>query len=346
MSTNRVLSEILSHVTGWVLCLNVLYPSADGSAASALAQKTVLDDAPPPTLLDVEFTNTEDGWLVGRIGIFKTSNGGKTWTKIGPSIAVSRNVGASALSILTPIFRLDFIDADKGWVQRSDGLLKTNDGGLTWQLISVLETRQQKAFQSFSFIEERHGWALDIDGSIYYTDDGGESWSRQASIAAGRAAKTVTANECWIVGSGGKLTHTTDAGGTWSTLFVGTDEDLLDVAVVDGRFLFVNSSRSVYQSLDSGKTWTLALRPGLGSPVINSVRFANPSMGWVVGDRGMILHTSDGGKTWSAQKSGVRTALKRISVIDGRAAWIIGDALMLKTVDGGKNWRRQKVPSL
>src|SRR5437868_1957139 len=38
---------------------------------------------------------------------------------------------------------------------------------------------------------------------------------------------------------------------------------------------------------------------------LTAVTFVDADHGWAVGDRGVIWHTSDGGRTWKLQKSGV-----------------------------------------
>jgi len=59
---------------------------------------------------------------------------------------------------------------------------------------------------------------------------------------------------------------------------------------------------------------------------------------WAVGRRGTILHTSDGGRTWSCQASGVECTLVAVSAVDRYTAWATGAGVVLKTVDGGATW--------
>src|SRR4051812_42535549 len=42
---------------------------------------------------------------------------------------------------------------------------------------------------------------------------------------------------------------------------------------------------------------------------LTSVTFVNADRGWAAGDRGVIWHTSDGGRTWKLQNSGVTCRL-------------------------------------
>ena len=46
--------------------------------------------------------------------------------------------------------------------------------------------------------------------------------------------------------------------------------------------------------------------------------------GWAVGSAGVIAHTTDGGKTWAPQHSGVKENLRQITFVDENHGWIAG----------------------
>ncbi len=62
-----------------------------------------------------------------------------------------------------------------------------------------------------------------------------------------------------------------------------------------------------------------------------------------VGERGIILGSSDQGRTWERRPSQVQATLTGISFApDSRRGWAVGhDALILVTEDGGRSWRQQ-----
>ncbi len=103
----------------------------------------------------------------------------------------------------------------------------------------------------------------------------------------------------------------------------------------------------------------LALLPAIASAGEQSMRadarlggvcFVDVRQGWVVGDRGVIRHTDDGGKTWQPQNSGVSCRLESVCFIDHRTGWAAGgfchpythagSGVLLSTRDGGKHWHR------
>ena len=66
---------------------------------------------------------------------------------------------------------------------------------------------------------------------------------------------------------------------------------------------------------------------------------------------GSVLATTDGGETWSSQRTPVPHALlDQVTCVDRTHAWVVGRkdgrAVMLSTMDGGATWRRQRVGAL
>jgi photosystem II stability/assembly factor-like uncharacterized protein len=75
--------------------------------------------------------------------------------------------------------------------------------------------------------------------------------------------------------------------------------------------------------------------------------FITSDEGWIAGDKGTILHTSDAGKTWKAQlggdPQGTEQALRDLRFVDSKHGWAatsngLGTPL-LRTVDG-QNWQQ------
>jgi photosystem II stability/assembly factor-like uncharacterized protein len=75
------------------------------------------------------------------------------------------------------------------------------------------------------------------------------------------------------------------------------------------------------------------------------VRALSPTEAWAVGNFGAILHTVDGGKTWTASTSGTRLPLYGVDFADARTGWAVGKSgLVLRTEDGGATWKQQPTP--
>ena len=74
-----------------------------------------------------------------------------------------------------------------------------------------------------------------------------------------------------------------------------------------------------------------------------SAAFVTPQSGWVVGRKGIILHTSDGGATWDFEASGERDDLIDVDFATAQSGWVVGKSgTILHTEDGGDTWSQQK----
>jgi photosystem II stability/assembly factor-like uncharacterized protein len=73
-----------------------------------------------------------------------------------------------------------------------------------------------------------------------------------------------------------------------------------------------------------------------------AVKLASGGRAWAVGAFGTILHSTDGGRTWSRQAAPTTEPLFGVDVLDDHHGWIVGRAgLVLATTDGGATWQQQ-----
>ncbi len=76
------------------------------------------------------------------------------------------------------------------------------------------------------------------------------------------------------------------------------------------------------------------------SALLIGIAFASPSNGWIVGEGGVMLHTTNKGETWSSYGSPSYTNLNKIAFADSLHGYIVGDGnTILVTADGGTTWR-------
>ena len=79
---------------------------------------------------------------------------------------------------------------------------------------------------------------------------------------------------------------------------------------------------------------------------LNDVYFVDENKGWAVGSRGTLLHTVDGGTTWSSRNFETGLNFKALSFVNQDCGWIlaIGDVgynpanRIYKTTNGGADW--------
>ena len=90
---------------------------------------------------------------------------------------------------------------------------------------------------------------------------------------------------------------------------------------------------------------------------LHGVFFMDQNRGWVVGSKGTILATEDGGTTWKATAKPSDDVLLDIYFADPLHGWLVCErniyqlksndeprTYLMSTSDGGKNWQRIKIP--
>lgn len=77
---------------------------------------------------------------------------------------------------------------------------------------------------------------------------------------------------------------------------------LLDIAKAGDRLVSVGFRGHIIYSDNFGTSWEQASVPV--SVLLNAVSFVDDEYGWAVGHSGVVLHTTNGGKTWATQFDG------------------------------------------
>lgn len=85
---------------------------------------------------------------------------------------------------------------------------------------------------------------------------------------------------------------------------------------------------------------------------LNKLCFLDSLRGWVVGNKGTILKTTDGGRNWDEQESGTTLDLLDIFMMDEQRGWALGiflptdtvfdfGTIILNTTNGGATWQNR-----
>ncbi len=151
----------------------------------------------------------------------------------------------------------------------------------------------------------------------------------------------------WVVGRGGAILHTKDAGQTWESRASGTASDLIDITFdaqgVNGWA--VGTRGGVTVTHDSGKTWVVSDQTA-DSGLLLSVHAVNARTVWIASSGGLALVSEDGGRNWGGRY--LMPAADRLAAVrfdrSGRVGWAVGRGVILKTTNGGVNWQAMPVP--
>ena len=310
-------------------------------------------------LNDVCFVDETRGWAVGDRGvIWQTANGGETWTRAESPTDAN-------------LFAVSFLDQNYGLavggrvlpsVQVGQGvILRTVDGGQTWGEVA---TASFPILRDVRILDAENAWIAGDSSNLYpsglfFSADTGVEWtpvdgtrsggwqaalydpierlglgvtplgevqrisgpeSERAALSLGvRRVEDVaydgTTNCAWLVGDQGLALFSSDFGASWSQTPGGFPNeaqfyfDLNAVVAKDGFVGAAGSPGSVFfYTDDGGITWNAAAT-GIKTP-LRKMTFVNRSVGWAVGDLGVIIATRDGGRTWRVQRRGAeRVAL-------------------------------------
>jgi photosystem II stability/assembly factor-like uncharacterized protein len=182
------------------------------------------------------------------------------------------------------------------------------------------------------------GWAVGDSGSILSTTDGGVTWMPQSSGTTDllNAVSFVDINTGWVVMiRAGLILSTTDGGAHWTPRSTEANDPLYAVSFVDADTgTAVGAFGTLVRTTDGGVTWMLESSGRTDVKV--GVSFVDANTGWAVG--GTILHTNDGGATWTDQGYGGAA----VSFVDANTGWAVGErGTILSTTDGGATWTPQ-----
>ncbi len=229
------------------------------------------------------FVDSNNGWLVGSVGIINTTDGGGVWTLQNSDYP---NANKSVY----------FTDSNNGWaVGDSGSIISTGDGGSSW---AAQSSGTNETLRSVVFADAQNGWAAGDNSTIIATTDGGSSWTSQSSGTYSgnfHEASFINSTTGMIAGENGAVFKTTDGGSVWTRLNTGTSDELYFVFFLDANNAWAGGKfGTIIHTSDGGDNWILQ-----SSSIVvpfYGVHFSSERMGWTAGMQGEILYTFSGGE--------------------------------------------------
>ncbi len=227
--------------------------------------------------------SADTAWLSGKDGvIWRTEDGGRIWRK--------QTIGQGDITALY------FLDNKRGWAVTSDGeVIRTVDSGDSWQRVSEVGAW----LRGVSFSDANHGLACGSYGYLARTEDGGVSWERVGAAPNLRleAVAHRTAAEAYVVGEGGTVFRSADAGSSWAAVDLKTDQYLRRVDFAGNAGYIVGAIGGFWRTGD-GSSWEKKAAPKY---VLYSVAATPPEVLWCGAGGGALLYSADGGYSWEDQ---------------------------------------------
>lgn len=180
--------------------------------------------------------------------------------------------------------------------------------------------------------------AVGSDGLILHSTDGGGTWSSPTSGASDnlRRVRWHSPSLGVILGNGGVALKSVDGGASWQSMNTGTTKALFDIHFFDAaNWLVIGQAALRITTTDGGQSWE---EQGSGTDNFNEIDIRG-DFGAIVGNKGLIRYTKDGGKSWGNGKASTNLELTGVSVGDDSTAIAVGaNGTILRTEDGGRNW--------
>ncbi|MDY6971404.1 MAG: YCF48-related protein [Thermodesulfobacteriota bacterium] len=229
--------------------------------------------------------------------------------------------------------------------------LKTGFAGA----VSYSLERRDKLF-AVHCVDKQTRWIVGNRGLIINSVDGGKTWKKlKTTWDYSLNDITFVNNSGWIVGQKGLILYTNDGGLNWDRQDAKTDKSLLGVYFFDEHNgLSFGESGTILLTKDGGSSWQitpiawaeiLPIYLGTIPPTLYEVSFVDGLHGWIVGDNGSVLSTSDSGNTWESLRIGLFPPLFSVCFKSRLEGWAVGqNGDFLHTQDGGVNWDEIDLP--
>ena len=209
-----------------------IYKTTDAGATWTLQFR---NDDPKRFLDAMSFWDADHGIVIGdsidrRFDILVTTNGGQTWTRVGPETLppALENEGAFAASGTNiAVYGKKYAWIGLGAAARGR-VLHTSDAGRHWKVFDTpIKSGQSAGIFSIAFRDQRHGVIVGGDyqkekeavDNLAITSDGGATWSLVKGLSGFRSVVAYlpgTASLIALGPSGGD--YSTDDGHTWTRI--------------------------------------------------------------------------------------------------------------------------------
>lgn len=266
-----------------------------------------------------------------------------------------------------------FLDARYGWVVGDHGTIwHTADGGVNWML---QETPIDCSLHSVYFVDRNFGLAVggylfpftrQGRGVVLLTTDGGKSWSMISvdHYPVFHRIRMFDPTTGFLAGESSEfcpsgLFSTRDGGRTWKPIVSDKTEGWMAVDFLDdktgigidrlGSLRSLHANREIQTPQAGASRFTgLKLIPSknVGANSVDGNTVGRAINGWLVGENGLVLSTTDSGFRWSVtpgklpgQSAGL-IDLKTVEVMDDKI-WVAGSpgTFVYSSSDTGKTWR-------
>ncbi len=219
----------------------------------------------------IAFPSRDTGYISGPDDFLKTFDGGETWALLG--------VGFD---------KIHFPDPNVGYAIRGEDVLKTTNSGQSWNVLHGFPITALQPINIY-FITADIGYVADLI-SLYATADGGTTWFANAAPGWSTAFNFLDTLNGFAINQNGRISLTNDGGANWYDS-EGSDFFLRSVFASSESVVYVAGLNTLTVSTDGGNTWThLRTQDGTSiASDIYDIHFLDDLTGFGVTASGEIL---------------------------------------------------------
>jgi photosystem II stability/assembly factor-like uncharacterized protein len=294
----------------------------------------VIDPLTPSTL----YAGTEYS------GVFRSADGGKSWTPLNDSSQEVEMVTALAIDPVTPstlyagtftgnVFRST--DSGDNWFPASEGLPDT------WRAVALVIDPQSPSTLYVSFPNE----------GVFRSTDAGDSWAPSSNGLPAEypnvmdlAIDPITPSTLYAATNGWGAYRTTDAGVSWMPISGGLPDPRIPVHqlaidTMNPSTLYLGSADGVFRSTNGGDSWTM-ICSGLSGHIIWPLAIdpLNPSTLYAGTTGAGLLRTTDAGHSWTHFYGRQVSTLAIDPVTPSTLYAGLGISGVSRTTNSGESW--------
>lgn len=307
--------DFVSTDTGFICTENITFRTTDGGLTFNWCNNQGGNS--------IFFLNSLTGFLVPEASgkLFKTVNGGESWTTISIS-----SWDLNTIWFISP--EIGFVAGDK--------IYKTIDGGETWNAFTVGVWND---FNKIFFVNSSVGYLLNEANEILKTTDCGKSWF---FVKGGTCdlydVFFVDPNHGYATGSHHITKVTEDGGNTWKSYYNESFELGHSLFFTSPSTGYILENKFIFKTEDGGKTWQFIFMSGQGR--LSGLYFIDENIGFTVGEYGFMAKTTDHGLSWTQINTGTTEHLSSISFSDDLNGIAVGaKGTILRTTNSGITWQ-------
>ncbi|MDN5210534.1 YCF48-related protein [Fulvivirgaceae bacterium BMA12] len=244
-----------------------------------------------------DFVTAEKGFVSDGASLNKTIDGGNNWE----AVLTGNNLSS-----------FQAVDEHTVWVHGDSWNAKRSiDGGVSW---TDIKFRDDFLVDEIYFTSAMAGWAIgryaSLESSgILATDDGGMTWTEALKVEKKLFHYTYTKifqpsqNLVFIPDLENKiLLKTSDSGENWEEIIMHFNHPVFSddiIHFVNENIAWLSSNKGVFKSEDGGENWTEVIvdLADVGEEIVG-IHFFNDKKGVLLGSKGAIVITEDGGVNW------------------------------------------------